>query len=166
MGDAAGDAPSLLDELEVRFGRGGNEEPREVSSLSHLPGFARQAQAAVPEGGGSLVLSSPGLEALALPVPHLTGRISVVIVCREPDGQVEVHRYLHEAPPQNCFSDEIRVREQQWRALAQRTPITEEEALSLIQNEALDPLTIVIVGYRLWLARRLDLWFERSTEPG
>jgi hypothetical protein len=160
VGDAGSNQHSMLDNLEVRFGRSGAETALETTELPGLAGFARQTQTVVPEEGASLVITSPGVNEVALPVPPVTGCISVVILTRDPSGQLEIHRYLHEAKPQQPFSDMIRVREQQWRALERRTPISNEEAESLLNDEFIDPLTRIVIGYRLLLAERLALWID------
>ncbi len=158
IGDASTDGGGLLDGIAISFGRGGEEQPLQVSPLPGLPELARQATALVPDGGGSVLLSGAGMTPIALPVPHAPGWIAVIIVAREAGGDLEIHRYLHQASPHDNFSDFIRVREEQWRALERRVPITTEEAREVLKNPALDPLTAVVVGYRLWRSGLLGEW--------
>ena len=126
-----------------------------LSPLPALAGFATQWHAPV-EFHTSLTLQTSELYPRRLPVPFVDGYVWTIVIVRESAHRTEIHRYLQRLQPRQPFDDTIRLIEQNWRALEARTPLYDDEAARLLARD-LDPLSLVVLGYRFALER---LWPE------
>lgn len=110
-----------------------------------LVGFAEQC--AVQVHGGSVTLSTGGLNPKRIPVPFVADHVWTIIVVRESTQRTEIHRYLQRLQPRDMFDDTIRLVEQNWRALEARAPLFDDEVARLLSRD-LDALSLAVLGYR------------------
>lgn len=145
IGDAAPGVTFLAD-LVVFAGSTGQEGRVAPSAVPGLAGSAVQ-WATADERIVSVVVAGPSMGNVAVPVASLAGFVDVVVIARESDGAVEIHRYLmpHAADGAPWA---IRWAELGWRALAARTPLLPGEAEQTVAQVA-DPLALAVLGYRL-----------------
>ena len=70
---------------------------------------------------------------------------------------------MFDSEPKQPFSDEIRVRNQQARLLHRGAPISEDEFAYVTRRWDLDPLTFIVIGYRMALSGHLDTWMKHRS---
>lgn len=129
-----------------------NQQTAVLKPLPALAGFAVQWHAPV-EFHTSLTLQTDELNPRRLPLPFIAGHVWTIVIVRESAQRTEIHRYLQRLDPLQPFDDTIRLVEQSWRALEARTPLYDDEAARLLARD-LDPLGLVVLGYRLALESR------------
>ncbi|HWB76699.1 MAG TPA: caspase family protein, partial [Nannocystaceae bacterium] len=92
--------------------------PGTALPMKHVPGLAGFAQQCAAEiHGGSLTVSTGGLNPKRIPLPFVPDHVWTIIVVRESNQRTEIHRYLQRLQPRDHFDDTIRLIEQSWRAL-------------------------------------------------
>lgn len=123
----------------------------ETTPLRSLPEHARQVVVSLANASTELALVAPGL-ALRLDVPRIPGAVWIVAIAREADGRLAVTRHLH--PVSGDLSPLVRLSAANASALEAGLSLLPDEA-DRIRNHDADPLTLVVLGYRLAREDRL-----------
>lgn len=158
------DGSSFTEQCKISVGTAQAEKRIGLLPVPGLPGLARQWTGPMQAGNTSIRIAGPGLKPTSLTLTSLPGYVTVIIVAREQNGGIEMHRYLNPIDPPKQghidFSDDIRRSEQNWRALEDRVPLLPGEAEKLIHRVPVDPLTMAVLGYRLHHEDQLSLFEE------
>ncbi len=145
-----GERQGPIESLSLKFG----DDVVQPKPVPGLEGYAVQWSATVGMNG-SIIISADGLNPKRFPLPFLAGCVWTIVIARETAQQTEIHRYLDPVSPVTPFDDTIRLIEQNWRALDARLPLFADEAARLLKRK-LDPLALVVLGYRLLGEDRKD----------
>ena len=119
--------------------------------IRSLPEHARQAVVTVTDASAMLELVAPDLS-LRLDVPRLPGWVWIVAIARETEGQLAITRHLHRVG--GALSPLVRHSLANAAALAANAALLDDE-VDRIRAQDPDPLTRVVLGYRLARAGEL-----------
>lgn len=137
--------------------------PLSLSPLVGLP-VAQQASAVLPAGPVRLLVEMPGFAPAWFAVSLISGFVTVLVIAREDDGDVDVQQYLNPIDPTVSvgegflppLKDDVRLVELAWRALQGRDPLDAIEYDGLIEGKRSNPLLAIIAGYRMLDTDRAD----------
>ncbi len=133
------------------------ERQLEMQPLPAIP-QARQGAIALPPGPARVRVEMAGFAPASFAVVLLPGLISVLVVVREVDGDIEVQQHLNPIDPSlkliaECDPpepDDVRLVEIAARALENRDPLDSIEFGGLIEGKRSNPMLAVIAGYRMF----------------
>jgi V8-like Glu-specific endopeptidase len=153
---------------------GDNRPETESLSLVSLPNFpaARQASAVLPPGQVRLHVEMPGFAAASFALTLLPHFVTVIVISREANGEVDVQQYYNPIDPLQPvhpqipapLPDDVRLVELGWRALQGRESLDSVEYDGLLYGKRSNPLLAIIAGYRMFGTEREDQ-FRRFPAP-
>ena len=143
-------------------------------SLSPFPGFpiAYQGSALLSPGPIRARVEMPGFAPASFALALLPRFITVLVISREEDGNIDVQQYLNPIDPTVPVApgftapmvDDVRLVELAWRALQGLDPLDAIEHNGLLQGKRSNPLLGIIAGYRMYGTER-EQQFRVTTEP-
>lgn len=159
VGDVSG-GESVLAGCRVQIE--GRKTAMKLVALPKLP--AVQGSASPPSGPIRTRVEMPGFAPASFASTLLPGYITVLIITREADGDIDVQQHLNPvdvnrqlgpgfAPPQ---SDDVRLVELAWRALEAGDALDDIEYVDLLHGKRSNPMLAVIAGYRMFRTPRAD----------
>lgn len=143
-----------------------------LDSLANFPA-ARQASAVLPSGPVGLRVEMPGFVPASFALTLLPHFVTVLVISREANGEVDVQQYfnpidptrpVHPAfvPPQ---TDDVRLVELAWRALQDRESLDTVDYQDLLYGKRSNPLLAIIAGYRMFGTEREDQFRKLAAPP-
>ena len=133
---------------------------REELELTRLPRLAHAVQGSAirPPGPARVRVEMPGFAAASFSVTLLPRFVTVLVVSREEDGDVEVQQHLNPIDPMAVLipgcepprPDDVRLVEIATRALENRDAVHSAEFRGLIAGKRSNPMLAVIAGYRMF----------------
>lgn len=146
--------------------------PLSLSPLQGLPP-ARQASAVLPAGPIRVLVEMPGFAPASFAISLIPGFVTVLVIAREEDGDVDVQQYLNPIDPtvpiaegfSSPLKDDVRFVELAWRALQGHDPLDEVEYEGLIEGKRSNPLLGIIAGYRMIGTDRADEFRVLPAQP-
>lgn len=143
-------------------------------SLSPLQGFlvAYEGSAVLAPGPVQARVEMPGFAPTSFALALLPGFVTVLVISREEDGNIDVQQYLNPIDPTvpvaSGFTapmvDDVRLVELAWRALQGRDPLDAIEHKGLLDGKRSNPLLGIIAGYRMHGTER-EHQFRVTSEP-
>ena len=142
---------------------GGHADALPLATLPGLPA-AVQGATVLPPGPLRVRVEIPGFAPASFAVALLPGFVTVLVLTREQDGDVDVQQHLNPIDPMVPVAagfgppmpDDVRLVELAWRALKSRDPLDAVEHRGLIEGKRSNPMLGVIAGYRMAKTDRAD----------
>ena len=143
VGDAAENA--AVDTCSVQIEPGG---PLTLAPLHGVP--ARQGAKVLPPGTARVRVSVPGFAAASFALALLPGFVTLLVVAREADGDIEVQQHFNPIDPTvgGASTLDVRFVELAQRALEERQALTAFELEALLREPSTNPMLAVLTGYR------------------
>jgi hypothetical protein len=126
----------------------------ELAPICELP--ARQAHRVVEPGAHRVHVAIPDVLNAAFAVTALRGFVSVLIITREADGQIDVQQHwnpiAHDAARAGAFNaiDDVKMVELAWRALQTGASLADNELDIMLLRKRTNPMFALIAGYRMF----------------
>ncbi len=168
--ELANKTPLVPDGVDVPR-RDQRKAPILLSQVQGLP-VAHQGSAVFAPGPIGAHVEMPGIAPTYFALSLLRGFVTVLVISREENGDIDVQQYLNPIdpmvpadpgfdPPQ---PDDVRVVELAWRALQGRDPLDANEYDELLHRKRSNPLLGIIAGYRMYRTER-EHQFRVTPEP-
>lgn len=142
-----------------------------LETLANFP-VARQAALTLLPGPVRLRVEMPGFAPMSFALTLLRGFVTVLVISREANGEIDVQQYFNpidpSAPVHPRFSpprtDDVRLVELGWRALQGGNLLDTVEYQGLLNGKRSNPLLAIIAGYRMFGTEREEQ-FRGLPEP-
>ena len=147
-------------------------QPLSLESLTNFPA-ARQASAVLPPGQIRLRVEMPGFARTSFALTLLPRFVTVLVISREENGDVDVQQYFNPIDPlvpvhpqfPPAQTDDVRFVELGWRALQGRDLLDAFEYEELLYRKRSNPLLALIAGYRMFGTEREEQFRVLSEPP-
>jgi hypothetical protein len=157
--------------IELGSGRQ-DAQPLSLESLTNFPA-ARQTSTLLPPGQVRLRVEMPGFAPASFALTLLRRFVTVLVISREENGEVDVQQYFNPIDPMEPVhdrfprpqTDDVRLVELGWRALKERESLDTIEYDGLLHGKRSNPLLAIIAGYRMFGTEREEQFRVLTKQP-
>src|SRR6185503_20124713 len=166
-------SPALVvDDITIPGSSQLNTESLSLASLANFPA-ALQASAVLSPGPVRLRVEMSGFATASFALTLLPRFVTVLVIAREGNGEVDVQQYFNPIDPLQPIhpefptpkEDDVRLVELGWRALQGHDLLDEVEYNGLLERKRSNPLLAVIAGYRMFGTEREEQFRKLSAPP-